>query len=281
MKKVFFVFTAISFLFLCNARAQLKFPQPSPTQTIRQDFGLGSIELTYSRPGAKGRKVFGDLVPYGLIWRTGANSPTRITFTEPVEIAGKKIDTGSYILYTIPGIDRWEIMLNKGLKNGSVNDYKESEDAVHFKADAVKLKTKVESFTMQFADVKPETCQLQLMWENSSIAIPITTNIKEKIRAQLDAAMLTDKKPYWQAAQFYNEYDKNLPRALENITKATEENAKAFYMYLYKAKIQKEMGDVAGAKKSSQISLDLSKEAKNEDYVRMNENLMKELKRMK
>lgn len=278
MKKSFFLIAALCFGVMLNITAQVKFPAPSPGQTIKQDFGLGTIEVVYSRPAAKGRKVFGDLVPYGKLWRTGANSATKISFSEPVEIKGKKLDSGTYVLYTIPGEESWEIIFNKGLKNAGVDGYKESEDVLRFKTDALKAKDNVESFTMQFVNVKPESCELHLMWEKKAVAIPITANIKDKIRTQIDAAMATDKKPYWQAAQFYNEYDKNLPKALENVTKATEENPKAFWMFLYKAKIQKEMGDNAGAMASSKTSLELSKEAKNDDYVRMNEKLQKELK---
>ena len=279
MKKLLIVSTVISCLFLNNVLAQVKFPAASPTQTIKQDFGMGNIELTYSRPSAKGRKVFGDIVPMDKLWRTGANAATKITFDNPVEIGGKKIDTGSYILYTIPGEDNWEVILNKGLKNWGVDGYKESEDVVRFKVPAMKSTANIETFTMQFANVKAESCDLQVMWEKRAIAISITTVIKDKIRAQLNAAMLTDKKPYWQAAQFYNDFDKNLPKALENINKATEENPKAFYMFLYKARIQKEMGNVAAALETSKVSLTLSKEAKNDDYVRMNEHLQKDLKK--
>jgi hypothetical protein len=277
MKKLIPVAILFSFFLLNDAVAQVQFPAPSPTQTIKQDFGLGRIEVVYSRPSAKGRKVFGDLVPYGKLWRTGANASTKISFSDAVEIGGKKIDSGTYVLYTIPAEESWEVIINKGLKNGGVEDYKESEDVAHFKVTPTKA-GKTETFTMQFADVKPESCALQLVWENKAVSIPINTNIKEKIRKQIDAAMLTDKKPYWQAAQFYNEYDKNLSKALENVTKATEANPKAYYMFLYKARIQKEMGDTAGALATSKTSLELSKEAKNDDYVRMNEKLQKDLK---
>ena len=241
---------------------------------------MGSIELTYSRPGAKGRVVFGDLVPYGKLWRTGANAATRLVFTNPVEIGGKKLDSGTYVLYTIPAEESWEVIINKGIKNGGTDGYKESEDVVRFKVPSIKTKTKVESFTMQFSNIKPESCDLELMWEKKAISIPITTSITEKVKAQIEAAMLTDKKPYWQAAQFYFEYDKNLPKALENINKSVEENPKAFYMFLYKAKIEKEMGNNTAALESSKTSLALAKEAKNDDYVRMNEKLQKELKKV-
>lgn len=279
MKKKIIVFCSASLLFINIASAQINMPSPSTTQTVIQDFGMGSIELTYSRPNIKNRTVFGDLVPYGKLWRTGANGASRLTFKTPVEIGGKKIDTGSYALYTIPAEDNWEIILNKGINNGGVTGYKESEDVVRFTVPSIKTTSKTETFTMQFANIKPESCDLQLVWEKRSISIPITTNIKDKIRAQIEAAMLTDKKPHWQAAQFYFEYDKNLTRALENVTKATDENPKAFYMFLYKARIEKEMGKTAAAMETSKTSLALSKEAKNDDYIKMNKELQKELKK--
>ena len=271
-----FIFTGI---FFTTAMSQVNLPSTSPTQTVKQDFGMGSIELVYSRPNSKNRTVFGDLVPYGKLWRTGANGATRLTFSIPVEIGGRKIDTGSYVLYTIPAEDNWEIILNKSINNGGVNGYKEADEVVHFTVPSVKTSDKTATFTMQFANIKPESCDLQLIWEKRRVSIQITTNIKDKIRRQIDSAMATDKKPYWQAAQFYFEYDKNLNRALENVTKATGENSKAYYMFLYKARIEKEMGKTAAAMESSKTSLALSKEAKNDDYVRMNEKLQKELKR--
>jgi hypothetical protein len=278
MNKLLSLLTCIGFLFFSDAKAQIKFPAPSPTQTIKQDFGIGNIELIYSRPGAKGRRVFGDLVPYGKLWRTGANGATKLIFSNPVEMGGKKLDTGTYVLYTIPGEETWEVIINKGVKNSGVDGYKESEDVIRFKVPAIKTKTKIETFTMQFANIKPESCDLELMWEKKAIAIPITTSVVDKVKTQIEAAMLTDKKPYWKAAQFYFEYDKNLSKALDNINKATEENPKAYYMFLYKARIEKEMGNKAAAMESSKISLSLAKEAKNDDYVRMNEKLQKELK---
>ena len=258
--------------------AQIKMPAPSPTQTIKQDFALGSIEITYSRPLAKGRKVFGDLVPYNKLWRTGANNATIIKFTDAVEINGKKIDTGSYALYTIPGIDTWEIILNKGISNWGVTNYKESDDVLKFKVQSMQMKTATESFTMQFADVKPESCALHLMWEKTGIAIPITAIIKERIRSQLGNAMATDKKPYFAAAQFYNEYDHNQAKALENITNAVKDTPKAYWIWLYKAKLENEMGNKAAARASSKTSLALATTEKNDDYIKMNEELLRKLK---
>jgi hypothetical protein len=276
MKNVFI--TAAFAVSALAGESQVKMPQPSPTQTIKQDFATGTIELTYSRPAAKGRQVFGDLVPFGKIWRTGANGATVIKFSEPVEIRGKKIDTGSYAIYTIPDFESWEIILNKGVTNWGTSGYKESDDVLRFKTEAEKINNPAENLTMQFDNIKPESCELQIMWKKTRIVIPITTNIREKLRAQLETAFKGDKKPYWQAAQFYNEYDRNYTKALENITKATEENPKAFWMFLYKAKIQKEMGDIQGARASSTKSLEIATAEKNDDYVKLNKDFLKELK---
>lgn len=271
----------ISALCFNTSKAQVKMPASSPTQTIKQDFGIGYIEIVYSRPSAKGRKVFGDLVQNGKLWRTGANAATKIFFSDPVEIGGKKLDSGTYVLYTIPNEESWEVIINKGLKNSGVDGYKESEDVVRFKTESVKTKSNIETFTIQFSDIKAESCKLELLWENKLISIPITTDIKEKVRTQIETAMLSDNKPYWQAAQFYYEYDRNLPKALENVSKAIEGNQKAYWMYLYKARIQKEMGDNTGALATSATSLTLAKDANNNDYVKMNEKLQKEIKENK
>jgi hypothetical protein len=257
--------------------AQVKMPASSPTQTIKQNFALGFIEVTYSRPLAKGRKVFGDLVPFDKLWRTGANNATIIKFSNAVELNGKKIDSGSYALYTIPGEDIWEIILNKGITNWGITNYKETDDVIQFKVQPTRIKP-VENFTMQFANVKPESCELQLMWEKTAVTISITAVIKEILRAQIEQAMMTDKKPYFLAAQFYNEYDHNQTKALENIKKAVEENPKAYYMWLYKAKLEYDMGNKAAAKLSSKTSLDLATAEKNDDYIKMNKALQKKLK---
>jgi flagellar hook-basal body complex protein FliE len=277
MKKIL-LSTAATICFLFSALAQVKMPSLSPTQTIKQEFGIGSIELTYSRPSTKDRKIFGALVPYNKIWRTGANAATSITFTEPVEIAGKKIDTGTYALYSIPDEFTWEIILNKGVDNWGTDGYDQSKDVIRFKVATYKLKNQIETFSMAFTDVTATTCQLEIKWEKTAVYILITANFKEKLKRQIDAAMQTDKKAYWQAAQFYNEFDKNLPIALENVIKAIEENDKAYWMWLYKAKIQKDMNDKAGAMQSSKKSLELAIAEKNDDYIKMNKDLQKSLK---
>src|SRR6478672_10627816 len=146
MKKFFVVAFTVLNLFAVG-QAQVNMPAPSPTQTIIQDFGLGKIELTYSRPGIKGRQLFGvnsELVPLGKPWRTGANAPTAIRFTDSVSIGGKTLDTGSYVIYTIPNQAQWDVVLSKGNAYPGSEGFKESDDVLHFKAPVTILKDKIE-----------------------------------------------------------------------------------------------------------------------------------------
>src|SRR6516225_3304932 len=187
MKKIFLPLIAAlscSVLF-----AQVQLPQLSPTSSITQNFGIGKITLVYSRPSIKGRTLFAensDLAPLGKIWRTGANAATKLTFTDNVNFGGKDLDTGSYVLYTIPGSTEWEIILNKGLTNNGTEGYKESEDVVRFKVPVHSSNgLNVETFTMDFLNIKPDGCDLALAWGNTVVTIPITTQFKDKVRKQI------------------------------------------------------------------------------------------------
>ena len=260
--------------------AQVQLPKPSPTQTIKQEFGMSYIELTYSRPGLKGRKIIGEIEPYNVIWRTGANAATRIKFGDAVEILGHKVDSGTYVIYTIPQKnDDWTFILNRGITNSGVDGYKETEDVFRAKVKPMLQSPKLETLTMQFANVKPESCDLRIMWEDLALTIPITTNIRNRLRAQVEQSLSTEKPPYWAAAQFYFEYDNDNAKALDMINKAIVQNAKTnpFFMIYYKAKIQKQMGDKAGARTTAKESIAASKLAKNDNYVLLNERLLKEL----
>lgn len=260
--------------------AQISMPAPSSTQTIRQDFGMGKIEVTYSRPSIKGRQLFkegSELAPFGKLWRTGANAATRIRFTDKVNIGGTSLDSGTYALYTIPNNNQWEVILNKGFTNSGTDGYKEADDVVRVKVPATKTNGQVETFTMQFQNIKPESCDLQLMWGNTAVNVPITTNVKDRIRAQIETALKGERKPYQQAASFYYEWDKDYPKALENINRAIEASPNAFFLYLTKARIQKDLGDKQGAKTSAAKCIELATTAKNDDYVRQANELMRKI----
>lgn len=263
--------------------AQIRMPQPSTTQKISQDFGMGKIELTYSRPNVKGRAMLkenSELVPLNQLWRTGANAATRIHFSDKVTMGGTTLDTGAYVLYTVPGVDYWEVVVNKGLNNWGTDGYKQSEDVVRFKVKAAKTTSNTETFTFQFANVEAESIDLQLSWGKVAVSIPISTNVKDRLRAQVEAALGAEKvnpNVYQAAANFYYEWEKDYAKALQNVNKATEANPKAFWLFLLTAKIQKDMGQKADAKASAQKCIDIATEAKNADYVRMAKELISKL----
>jgi len=255
----------------------LKTPQPSPTQTIKQDFGISSIELIYSRPGIKGRKIFGDLVPWGKVWRTGANSATRIKFSDDVTIGGQTLKAGEYAIYTVPNEKEWEIIINKGSENWGT-DYKQEDDILRVKASPVKLESPIETFTMQFANVKPNSADLQIMWDKTLVSVPITTDIDQKIMAQIDNVMNKDTRPYFSAAMYYMETGRDLNQAVAWFDKAIEQNPNAYWVYHQKANALAKLGKKDEAKVTAQKSMDLAKAQKNDDYVKLNEKLLESLK---
>jgi len=257
----------------------LKMPQPSTAQTITQAFGLGTVTLNYSRPNTKGRKIFGALEPYGSVWRTGANSATTITTTEAIKIEGKDLPAGTYGLFTIPGANEWTVIINKGAKQWGAYEYKPDEDLFRIKVKPMKLKEKVETFTMQLTDVYPTTAKLQLMWENTAISLGLTTDVDTKVMASIDEAMKGEKKPYFAAAQYYFENGKDLNKALEWATAAEASDPKAPYYKLWKGRIQLKMGDKKGAAITAAEGVKVAEEGKNPEYVRLNTALLAEAKK--
>jgi len=278
MKKLFYAIIATALInFGVNAQA-IKTPAPSTTQTIKQDFALSSIEIVYSRPNMKGRTVFGDLAPFGKLWRTGANAATRVTFGEDVKVGGVAVKAGTYVLYSIPNKDEWEVILNKGINNWGIDGYKADEDVAKFKVKPMTLPMNIETFTMQIANVMPASADIQVMWEKTAIAIPVTADIDTKIAKSIESAMTVDNRPYFQAASYYFETGKDLSKALIWADKAIELNPKAFWIMHLKAKIQAKLGDKVAATKTANESIASAKEAKNDDYVALNEKLIASMK---
>jgi Protein of unknown function (DUF2911) len=256
----------------------LRTPSPSPGQTIKQDFGLSSIELSYSRPGVKNRKIFGDVRPYGVIWRTGANGATTLTFDDDVTIGGTSIKAGKYGLLTIPDKENWIVIITKQLDVTSPDAYKKEEDLVRLNVKPVMLKEPVETFGMQFINIKPNSCDLQLLWENTSVSFAITTDIDTKVTKQISEIMNTDNRPYYNAAMYYMDNGKDLNQALTWFDKALEQNQNAFFILYQKAVCQSKLGKKEDAKATALKAIDAAKAAKNDDYVKLNEKLITSLK---
>lgn len=280
MKQLSMILSAVA---LCmatglTATAQgIKMPAPSPTQTLKQQFALSAVEVTYSRPAKKDRTIMGDLVPYGKLWRTGANSATRIKFGEDVKLNGQPVAAGEYALYTVPSQNGWEIVLNKGLKNWGVDGYKKEDDVLRFETEIQELPFPIESFMILFENVMPTSMTMMMAWDKTLVPIQITADIDGKVMAQLDSAMQTAKKPYFQAANYYYETGRDLKKALEYADAATKESPEAFWIMHLKAKIQARIGDKPGAKATAEQSIALAKKANNADYVALNEKLIANL----
>lgn len=278
MKRIFL--GAALFISTYTLQAQnLTMPQPSPTQTIKQNFGVGNIELSYSRPGLKGRKFGTDLAPYGQVWRTGANNATTIQFSDDVTIAGTKLPAGKYGLLSIPQEKEWTIIITKDLNVSSPAQYKQENDVLRAKAPVKKLNEAVETFTIDFYNFTNETCELNISWGNTSVSLPVTTVTDEKVMKQINDVLIKDSKPYFSAAQYYYENGKDLAKAKEWIDIATKDprNEKMPWVWLLKARIYQKSNDKAGAKAAAEKSLAAAKEIKNEEYVKNATELLKQL----
>jgi hypothetical protein len=267
---------AILALGTCTVNAQgLKVPAPSPSQTIKQSFGLGDISVEYSRPAVKGRVVFGDLVPYGKVWRTGANAATKLTFSDDISFGDVPVKAGTYALYTIPGKSTWTVMLYSDLTlGGNTADYKQEKEVARISVPAKYTEAKTESFTINIAKVKPTTATLELLWENTRVPIKIATEIDGKVMKNIDAAMANDTRPYFQSASYYFDNNKDLSKAKMWVEKATEQNPKAYWVRLLKAKIELKMGDKKAAIATANEVVAMATEAKNDDYVKMAKELI-------
>lgn len=233
---------------VCASFAQdLKLPALSPVSTVKTGFSISDIEVAYSRPSMRGRKVFGDLVPYGELWRVGANAATKVTFGEEVFITNHQMTAGTYALYAIPGQNEWEIIFNKGVDNWGTGGYNKDEDVVRIKVKAQKTATTVETFTINITDITTTTCNIELSWENTKVLIPVRVDNNKAIVMNIKKAVEEPNIPYYPAARYFYTTDQNLEDALKYVTLALDKNPTAFYMWNLKAQIAQKLGkkDVA------------------------------------
>jgi len=278
-KNLLLLFMIAYLLFSYNSFAQLT-PAPSSTQTIIQDFGLGKITLTYSRPNVKGRKIFGYTEPYNAVWRTGANAATTITFTDDVTLEGHKVAAGTYGLFTIPGENEWTIILNKTAKQWGAYDYNVADDYLRFTVKAVKIQENVETLTLQFTNVFPTSADLNLLWEHTALTMHLTTDIDAKVMARIDSAMQTDKKPYYDAIIYYWNNNKDMNKALPWAQALqTAPGFPPMVVKLWLARVELRLGDKAAAIKAAQEGAAAAQTAKVPEYVRLNTEVLIEAKK--
>jgi hypothetical protein len=263
---------------------KVDFPAASPACTLKQRVGLTDIEIVYSRPGVKNRTIFGGIVPYGQVWRTGANSATKVTFSTPVKLNGTDIPAGTYALFTIPGEDEWTIIINKGAAQWGAFQYDEKADVARFQVTPIQLAEQIETFTIEFNLIHDESAVMNLVWDHTVVPVKLEIELTGKIVPQIEAAMASpDKKSdgfYFQAATFYYNHDQDLHKALDWVNAGLADNSRISYEMLHlKAQILAKQGDkegaIAAAKQSSELAI--KAEGASSSFVKMNQDIISSL----
>ncbi len=265
---------------VANAQSgTIQFPQPSPLGTLKQRVGLTDIEISYSRPSAKGRPVMGGLLPYGEVWRTGANGRTTISFSTPVKLNDKEIPAGKYSLFTIPGENNWTIILNKNT-TGSALAYDASNEVARIASPAVEIGQNIETFTIMINNIRDDSARIDLLWEHTAVPIRLNLDVVSTLQPQIEAA-LSGENPnrdyYYPAALFYYDHNLDLQKAktwVEAAIKARE----SYYNVNLKAKVLAKLGDKEGAIAAAKHSSELAgKTPGAEGYIRLNNDLISSL----
>lgn len=279
MKKLT-IFLALVLSFAIG-QAQISVPQPSPLAKINHKIGLTDFTVSYSRPSVKNRKIFGELVPYDQLWRTGANAATSIQFTDDTKFEGQLLRAGKYVLFAIPGNDSWTIIINKDTALWGIDGYKEENDALRFKVKTKQLPNKIETFTIDFNDLTNNSANLNLSWENTQVSVKIEVDVDSKVMEQIREKILQSKDvsatTYYQAARYYFDTNRDLIKALEWVNASLSKEEKYWVMTL-KSRIEAGLEDYKSAISTATKAKELAVKDENPDYVRMNEKNIAEWK---
>jgi hypothetical protein len=253
---------------------QLQIPAPSPKCTLTQSVGVMEITISYSRPGIKGREIFGGLVPYGEMWRTGANASTTLKFTKDVTLNGNPVPAGEYALFTVPGRTAWEIIISKDIGSGT-GKYKKEDDVARFTAESRNLSEPVERFTITVANITDNSADIVLVWDRTAVSFRMETDTDGQVMKQIDEIMKNppsdDAGVYGSAARYYFDTGRDLKKALTWINKSLEIDNDAYWNTRLKSQIQAGLGDYAGAITTAQESMKQAEAAGNQQYVKYNQ----------
>lgn len=282
MKKILLIGAMVVMFFV--AEAQIQTPAASPAGSVSSTIGLTEVKVEYFRPRLKGRKIFGEkdvMYPHGTIWRTGANSGTKISFSTDVKVENIDVPKGEYLIFTWPGAGEWAVSLYKDVSlGGNTAGYDASKEAARFKVKTKKLAEKVETFTISIDDIAADnkSGKITLAWENTAVPITVVVDYDAQVMKSIEDNTKVKPGNYFQAASYYLETGRDLNKALEWVNIALESNPKAYWMLHQKAKIQKALGDKKGALETATASLNSAKQANNRDYQDMNQELINTLK---
>ena len=277
MKKIMLCLAVVGMTF--TAKAQIQTPQPSPFSKVEQTVGLTDVTLEYSRPNMRARTVFGDLVPYGKVWRLGANTNTKITFTTDVTVEGKELKAGTYALFAIPTENNWEIVFYSSAGNwGAPQELDASKIAAKVSAEVYPMPMNIETFTMSFDDLSSNGATLGIMWASVYVGVKFQVPTDKIVASSIDKIMNGPSAgDYYAAAVYYLQEGKDAKQAKTWIDKAMSMTPKpAFYQLRQQSLIYAKAGDKKGAIDLAKKSLAASKEAGNQDYVKMNTDSLKE-----
>ncbi|HQW70027.1 MAG TPA: DUF2911 domain-containing protein [Flavobacterium sp.] len=280
MKKIIIALAIIIANF--TIEAQVKTPAPSPKATLNQVVGLTDVTVEYSRPSAKGRTVFGDLVPFGKLWRTGANQNSMVTFSEDVVIKGTTLKKGKYAIFTTPKADMWEVVFYTDTENwGTPENWDVNKVALSTNVDPIALNNLVETFTISVGSLSNDSASLDISWEKTLISIKFDVPTQKAAMASINKVLAGPTAgDYFSSAQYLFQSNGDLNKALEYVNKAVS-LVKAgddvpFWHLRLKSLIQGKLGDKAGAIATAKLSLAGAEKAKNDDYVKMNNESIKE-----
>ena len=272
MKRLIYAFTLFGIFSV--AYGQVQTPQPSPSTEIKQVVGLTDVTIEYARPATRGRAIFGDLVPYDQIWRTGANANTKITFSDDVKIGDDLLQSGSYAIYTRPSKDTWQIYFYTKTDNwGLPNEWDENLVAATFITQVKHSDIKVENFTIEIRNLHNDGADLALAWDDVYVKIPFEVPTKQKALTSIENTLSANPSgnDYYAAASYYQQESKDLEKALGWINKAIEENSERYWYHRPRALVLADLGRYDEAIEAAQASLKLAETAGNTDYVRLNE----------
>lgn len=282
MHTKFSTFFLVFILFGMTAMAQqLQMPQASPSAKIAQKVGLTDVTVDFSRPSTKGRKVFGELVPFGQVWRTGANGATILSFSTEVKLGGVAVPAGSYALYSIPGKANWTIILSKNTKLWGAIGYDAKDDVLRFEASPAKTSRMYDSFDISFNKLTDNSADLSIKWEQTRVDFTIQTDVDPIVMADIKKQVIDSQSSnpalLYQAANYYFTSNKDANQAYAWIKQSTESDPKYWTLHL-RAKIELSLGKKTEALESATKSKNLAIENKNPDYVGLNERLIKSIK---
>ena len=275
MKKILFI------TLICGGFSfgQIQTPQPSPFSKIEQVVGLTDVVINYSRPAIRNRTIMGELVPYGEMWRAGANANTTIEFSDDVRVGGQSLTAGKYAIFIRPGVSMWEVFFYTKTDNGGLpGECDPKAIAATAEASVTPLTQKVESFTISLDDLYQNGAKLNFKWENTMAGLTLEVPTEAKTMASIEKTMKDQPKSadYYSAAIYYRETGRDLNKAKKWIAKAIEMNEGKYWMYRQQALILIALNEKQAAIEASKTSLKLATEAGNQDYVRMNKKAIEE-----